>query len=170
MTAILLDLVRRLGLNLVTLADTVSEELEANPPAHVLVADEVPHAWLFPRCAVVIHHGGAGTSSQVIRSGRPGVCVPAMKFQSVWGGKIEAYGAGVLVEQQTLFQAWEDEGANALFDAVNQALTPDVQAAAQELAERARAAPGTRLAADVMESYLGDLAQRQHREDESQAV
>lgn len=34
-------------------------EGEAVPPG-VLVVGEVPHDWLFPRCAAVVHHGGAG--------------------------------------------------------------------------------------------------------------
>lgn len=37
----------------------VLEGGQAVPPG-VLVVGEVPHDWLFPRCAAVVHHGGAG--------------------------------------------------------------------------------------------------------------
>ena len=33
------------------------------PPPGVLLVGEVPHDWLFPRCAAVVHHGGAGALS-----------------------------------------------------------------------------------------------------------
>lgn len=39
----------------------------------VLVVDEVPHEWLFPRVAAVVHHSGAGTTAAGLRYGRPAV-------------------------------------------------------------------------------------------------
>lgn len=39
-------------------------------------AGPVAHARLFPRCACVVTHGGAGTSAAVFRAGVPGVYVP----------------------------------------------------------------------------------------------
>lgn len=39
-------------------------------------AGSVAHARLFPRCACVVTHGGAGTSAAVFRAGVPGVYVP----------------------------------------------------------------------------------------------
>ena len=35
-------------------------------PKNVLVVDHVPHAWLFPRCCAVVHHGGAGALHTVL--------------------------------------------------------------------------------------------------------
>ena len=34
---------------------------------------EAPHALLFPRTAVVVHHGGSGTTAQALRAGVPQV-------------------------------------------------------------------------------------------------
>jgi len=42
----------------------------------VLVVGAVPHGVLFPRCAVLVHHGGAGTFATACRSGVPQVIVP----------------------------------------------------------------------------------------------
>lgn len=51
----------------------------------VLVIDAVPHDWLFPRCACVIHHGGAGTTGAGLAAGRPTAIVPAFADQQFWG-------------------------------------------------------------------------------------
>ncbi len=40
-------------------------------PASVMLLDNVPHDWLFPRCAGVIHHGGAGTTAAGLLAVRP---------------------------------------------------------------------------------------------------
>ena len=40
------------------------------------VAEFVPHAWLFPRAAAIVHAGGAGTTGAALRSGVPSVIVP----------------------------------------------------------------------------------------------
>ena len=37
---------------------------------------EVPHDWLFPRVAAVVHHAGAGTTAAGLRAGVPAVPVP----------------------------------------------------------------------------------------------
>ena len=42
---------------------------QADLPSHILRVDYVPHDWLFPRAACVVHHGGAGTTAAVVRAG-----------------------------------------------------------------------------------------------------
>ncbi|MGD2152466.1 MAG: hypothetical protein PVG79_04310, partial [Gemmatimonadales bacterium] len=44
-------------------------------PDDVLVLDEIPHDWLFPKVAPVVHHGGAGTTAAAMRAGAPAVVV-----------------------------------------------------------------------------------------------
>jgi sterol 3beta-glucosyltransferase len=39
----------------------------------LLVVDDVPHDWLFPRVRAVVHHGGAGTLAAGLRAGKPTV-------------------------------------------------------------------------------------------------
>lgn len=51
------------------------------PPAgvqgpDVLVCQYAPHSLLFPRCCASIHHAGAGSASQAMRSGKPSVAIP----------------------------------------------------------------------------------------------
>ncbi|OLR92615.1 hypothetical protein BJP25_21440 [Actinokineospora bangkokensis] len=60
----------------------------------VLVVDQVPHSWLFPRVATVVHHGGAGTTAAAARAGVPAVVVPHGVDQPFWGGRVAALGVG----------------------------------------------------------------------------
>lgn len=60
----------------------------------VHVVDEVPHDWLFPRVAAVVHHGGIGTLSAGLRAGRPTVTVSFFGDQPFWGLVNERLGTG----------------------------------------------------------------------------
>lgn len=43
---------------------------------NILCAGMLPHARLFPRVAVVVHHGGAGTCARAARAGVPQIILP----------------------------------------------------------------------------------------------
>lgn len=60
----------------------------------VLVCDEVPHGWLLPRAAAVVHHGGSGTTAASLRAGVPTVVVPHFGDQPLWADRVWALGAG----------------------------------------------------------------------------
>ena len=60
----------------------------------VLAIDEAPHAWLFPRMAAVIHHGGAGTTAAALRAGVPSLTVPFTADQPFWGRRAHCLGVG----------------------------------------------------------------------------
>ncbi len=63
-------------------------------PDTVLKIDGVPHSWLFPRMAAVVHHGGAGTTAAGLRAGIPAVLVPFTADQPFWGRRVVALGVG----------------------------------------------------------------------------
>ncbi len=42
-----------------------------NKPDNVFIIDSVPHDWLFPQIAAVVHHGGSGTTFEACRAGIP---------------------------------------------------------------------------------------------------
>jgi sterol 3beta-glucosyltransferase len=65
-----------------------------NCPSSVHLIDEVPHDWLFPRMAAVVHHGGAGTTAAGLRAGRPTVICPFMADQPFWGRCVHERGFG----------------------------------------------------------------------------
>ncbi|WP_314324148.1 glycosyltransferase [Paenarthrobacter ilicis] len=54
----------------------------------------VPHQWLFPQMAAVVHHAGSGTTAAGLRAGVPAVGVPVYTDQPLWASRIAALGAG----------------------------------------------------------------------------
>jgi UDP:flavonoid glycosyltransferase YjiC (YdhE family) len=50
-------------------------------PSGWRVVRDAPHALLFPRTAVVVHHGGSGTTAQALRAGVPQVLLPLILDQ-----------------------------------------------------------------------------------------
>jgi UDP:flavonoid glycosyltransferase YjiC (YdhE family) len=58
----------------------VGKQVENQPkvslPSDIAVVEYAPHALLFPRAAAVVHHGGIGTTGQVLQSARPMLVVP----------------------------------------------------------------------------------------------
>ncbi|MFJ1759045.1 glycosyltransferase [Amycolatopsis sp. NPDC088138] len=59
------------------------------------VVGEVNHQALFGRCAAVVHHGGAGTTTTATRAGVPQVVVPQATDQPYWAGRVADLGIGV---------------------------------------------------------------------------
>lgn len=58
-------------------------ETAASAAIHFM--QDIPHDWLFPRMAAVVHHGGAGTTAAGLRAGRPTVICPFIFDQPFWG-------------------------------------------------------------------------------------
>ncbi|WP_297325200.1 glycosyltransferase [Nitrosomonas sp.] len=61
-------------------------------PKNFFVIGDTPHHWLFPRTAMVIHHGGAGTTHTACRAGVPSVVIPFTGDQSFWAGRLASIG------------------------------------------------------------------------------
>lgn len=58
----------------------------------ILVVDDLPHDWLFPRMAAVVHHAGAGTTGAGLRAGVPAVPVPVLVDQPFWADRLHRLG------------------------------------------------------------------------------
>jgi len=106
-------------------------------PDTVLRIDGAPHSWLFPRCAAVVHHGGAGTTAAGLRAGVPSIIVPHNFDQPFWGDRVAQLGVGtqpIPVQKLT---------AESLAAAI-QTVTGDqaMQRRATELGEKIRAEDG----------------------------
>ncbi len=62
-----------------------------------------PHGAAFPRCAMVVHHGGAGTTQSSLLAGRPAVVVAHVGDQLYWGSELRKRGvAGRVLERRNL--------------------------------------------------------------------
>ena len=51
-----------------------------------------PHSAVFPKCGLIVHHGGAGTSHAALRAGKPSVVVAHTAEQELWGRELERIG------------------------------------------------------------------------------
>ena len=51
-----------------------------------------PYKMIFPKCALIAHHGGAGTTQSSLLAGRPSVVVAHMADQFFWGTELERLG------------------------------------------------------------------------------
>jgi sterol 3beta-glucosyltransferase len=61
-------------------------------PKNFIFVGDTPHAWLFPRTSMVIHHCGAGTTHTAARAGVPSVPLPVGADQLFWAGRLAAAG------------------------------------------------------------------------------
>lgn len=106
-------------------------------PPTVFAIGHVPHDWLFPRTAAVVHHGGAGTTHAGLRAGRPTVICPFFGDQPFWGRRVQALGVGPAPVPQSRLSV------ERLAAAITQATTqPELAARAAELGAKLRAEDG----------------------------
>ena len=77
--------------------DTSTEEgkhLQAWAAENVFEIESCPHDWLFPHCAAVVHHGGAGTLAAGIRAGCPTLVCATQGDQPFHGSIVQDAGIG----------------------------------------------------------------------------
>jgi sterol 3beta-glucosyltransferase len=63
-------------------------------PENIMFTGPVHHSLLFPRVSAVVHHGGAGTTAEGFRHGRPTLILPQFMDQYDWARRVEALRAG----------------------------------------------------------------------------
>ncbi|MEU8344638.1 glycosyltransferase [Spirillospora sp. NPDC048832] len=115
----------------------------------VLAVRDVPHAWLFPRMAAVVHHGGAGTTAAGLRAGVPTVVCPFFGDQPYWGERVAALGAG---PRPLPFKAMT---VPRLAARIRRAVhDPDIADRAADLGRRIRAEDGIGRAREVIDTLL----------------
>lgn len=69
-------------------------------PAHIEVRSFVPSREVLTRAAVHVSHGGGGSLHEALAAGVPSVCLPQGSDQHAWAQRVEALGAGCVVEQR----------------------------------------------------------------------
>lgn len=70
------------------------EEVEQETADQFFYVRQVSHAWLFPRLAALVHHGGAGTTAAGLRAGVPALLMPQYADQFFWGERLAKLGLG----------------------------------------------------------------------------
>jgi sterol 3beta-glucosyltransferase len=115
----------------------------------LLVVEDVPHDWLFPRVSAVVHHAGAGTTAAALRAGKPSVGVPFFGDQPWWARALARHGvAPPPIAKKKLT-------AERLAAAIVAATTNDAfRSRAEEMGAQIRAERGAALSADRALHYL----------------
>lgn len=60
----------------------------------IISIGSISHTWLFPQCAAVCHHGGAGTSAAGFAAGVPSIIIPFSNDQFAWAHRSYDLGVG----------------------------------------------------------------------------
>ena len=90
--ALLLKAVEMAGIRAVIALPGASPKIQSGN-VHVL-QETIPHDWLFPRLAGVVHHGGVGTTAAGLLAGQPSLLVPLGIDQFFWGRRVRELGLG----------------------------------------------------------------------------
>lgn len=113
-------------------------------------AVRAPHARVFPRCAAVVHHGGAGTTHSAVLAGRPSVVVEHTSDQPFWAGLL--YQAGLSPRPLHRKSVTPDKLARAVRCATDD---PAMTARAEEAARRLAEEDGVGRAVKLIGRYSG---------------
>lgn len=144
-TAAIVEALREEGLRGVLVKGWGGIGLDGDVPSHVHVLEAAPHSWLFPRCSAIIHHGGAGTTHEGLRWGRPTAIRPTFGDQPFWARRVRAIGAGPgAIGKGRL-------NVEALRRVLRKLRDPSVVRAAETAGDRIRAEPGAAGGAKVLE-------------------
>lgn len=118
-------------------------------PDSVFLTGSIPHQWLFPKMAAVVHHGGSGTTGAGCWAGVPSIIIPHNFDQPFWGQRVARLGVGpppILRSRLT---------SERLAEAISQSLTDHaMRARAAELGKRIRAEDGVSRAVEIVERVV----------------
>ncbi len=126
-------------------------QLKHLPSESLLYMDTVPHDWLLPRCKMIIHHGGAGTTSAGLQAGIPNIVVPFAVDQPFWGRRVHAIGAGpspIPVKKLT---------TDNLTQAILEAETNACRERAVQIGQRIRSEDGVGAAIGLIEKHYNEF-------------
>lgn len=120
----------------------------------LIYLESIPHDWLLPRCKMIIHHGGAGTTSAGLRAGIPNIVIPFTADQPFWGNRVHAIGAGskpILVKNLSV---------ENLFHSIVEADDQVVRKRAQDIGQIIGTEDGVEKAIVLIESHVSQYKTR----------
>ena len=133
----------------------LSSDLRATPASdRILMLEAAPHDWLFPHCAAIVHHGGAGTTHEALRWGRPSILCPVFGDQPFWARRVADLGAGPKPLPQKRLTA------DALANAIRQTRDPAMIDRAAALGHAIQAEHGAETAAGIIDDFLNRRSRR----------
>jgi sterol 3beta-glucosyltransferase len=120
------------------------------PPTVFKLVEDVPHPWLLPQVAAVVHHGGAGVTAATLCAGRAAVVIPALGDQFFWGQRL--YELGVAVPPLPRPRLSVELLGEAIGSAVQDR---EIQERAAALGAALRAEQGVARGVALVQRYLG---------------
>jgi UDP:flavonoid glycosyltransferase YjiC (YdhE family) len=120
------------------------------PESSAYFVDSIPHDWLMPQTAAVVHHGGAGTTAAGIRAGVPSILIPLGADQRLWAFRVEQLGVGPKAIPRAKLTA------EKLAAAIQEAVTDEgIHQRASELGNKIGEEDGVKKAVELVSKYLG---------------
>jgi len=113
-----------------------------------------PHDWLLPRCAAVMHHGGAGTTGAGLRAGIPNIVIPHMGDQAFWARRVATLRAGP--EPLPLNKITVDR----LSAAIRACENAELRSRAKAIGAQLRAENGVAAAVEIIERHAAHVNRR----------
>ncbi|KAH7435201.1 hypothetical protein KP509_06G054400 [Ceratopteris richardii] len=114
----------------------------------------VPYLWLFPKCCLVIHHGGSGTTAAALHSGVPQVICPFILDQFYWAERMAWIGVSPPpLKRECLIPPGSSEthaSLNDLLHAIEEASHPKVRSCAEDYGKRIREEDGVGFAVETI--------------------
>lgn len=130
----------------------VQSELDAPSSNDVMFVKRSPHRLVFPRCAAVVHHAGAGTTHATLRAGVPSIPVPHVSDQFLWADELQRLGVAPAPLRRTRWSA------KALADRITQVVgSSTMKQAAMTMQARMRDDHGPDTAATMIEEVVSTL-------------
>jgi len=127
------------------------EDLRSYCADNIRFVPSAAHSVLFPRCSVIVHHGGAGTTMAALKSGRPSVITPGMYDQFENAKMVSRKGVGVDAGHLPTVTP------EKLASHINHCMENDsMVSAAQQLGEQLRAKDGVATVTQLIAQWMED--------------
>ncbi len=128
----------------------------ASLPEGVTTVDYAPFSRLFPRSALIVHHGGVGTTGLAMRAGRPMLAVPFAHDHPDNAARLTRLGVARTLASHGYNADRAARELNALLD------NPGYSERARWVGERVREEDGVGSACDALETLMGTMSRQQH--------
>lgn len=140
------DKLMRAAVQLAGCRAIIQSESDKTSSAQIFRCKSAPHALVFPRCAAIVHHGGAGTTHTSLRAGCPSIVVEHAFDQLFWGQELHRLGvAGSVLHRKNVSA---EQLAAAIVAVTSE---PAIGTRAQELALNMRKEDGVQTAVRLIE-------------------
>jgi len=127
--------------------------LEENKPKRlppgVLAVRFAPHSSVLPRGCATVHHGGAGTTAQALRAGRPTVAVPIAHDEFDYAARLKRLGTSLTLMRERVSAATLASRLRRILE------NPAIARRAARIGEKLQQEEGAARAAELLEELVG---------------